>query len=58
MNELTIANKINIKDKIYQISGKLVITKDINKAAKRNKERFPEEFYFQLTKEDYYEMEP
>ena len=27
-------------------------TKDINKAVKRNLERFPKEFYFQLTKEE------
>ena len=67
MNELKIVEAINIKDKIYQIRGKLVIldsdlgklyecangTKDINKAVKRNKERFPEEFYFQLTEEEY-----
>lgn len=31
-------------------------TKDINKAVKRNIERFPEDFCFQLTKEEYYEI--
>lgn len=31
-------------------------TKDINKAVKRNIERFPEEFYFQLTREEYYNI--
>jgi hypothetical protein len=31
-------------------------TKDINKAVKRNIERFPEDFYFQLTKEEYYKI--
>ena len=70
MNELKIVEAINIKDKIYQIRGKLVIldsdlgklyectngTKDINKTVKRNKERFPEEFYFQLTKEEYQDV--
>ena len=70
MNELKIAEAINIKDKIYQIRGKLIIldsdldklyectngTKDINKAVKRNKKRFPEVFYFQLTKEEYQDV--
>ena len=51
---------------IYEIRGKQVMldsdlaklykctngTKDINKAVKRNIERFPEEFYFQLTDEE------
>ena len=63
MNELALEEKVNIKDKIYEINGKYVMldsdlgklyecangTKDINKAVKRNKERFPEVFYFQLT---------
>jgi hypothetical protein len=31
-------------------------TKDVNKAVKRNIERFPKDFYFQLTKEEYYEI--
>lgn len=31
-------------------------TKDINKAINRNKEKFPEDFYFQLTKEEYYKI--
>lgn len=35
---------------IYEIRGKNG-TKDINKAVNRNIERFPEDFYFQLTKE-------
>ena len=55
---------------IYEIRGKQVMldsdlarlyectngTKDINKAVKRNIERFPENFYFQLTKEEYYQI--
>ena len=67
MNKLEVLNKINIKDKIHQIRGKLVIlgsdlgklyefangTKDINKAVKRNKERFPEEFCFQLSDDEF-----
>lgn len=28
-------------------------TKDVNKAVNRNIERFPKDFYFQLTKEEY-----
>lgn len=28
-------------------------TKDINKAVKRNIERFPDDFYFEITKEEY-----
>ena len=55
--------EINISNMIYEIRGKQVMldsdlarlygcsngTKDINKAVKRNIERFPEDFYFQLT---------
>jgi len=53
----------NIKTMIYEIRGKQVMldsdlarlydclngTKDINKAVKRNIERFPNDFYFQIT---------
>lgn len=56
-----------IKSLIYTIRGKQVMldsdlaklyeckngTKDINKAVKRNMERFPEDFYFKLTNEEY-----
>lgn len=59
--------KVDIKNMIYEIRGKEVMldsdlailyactngTKDINKAVKRNMERFPNNFYFQLTKEEY-----
>ena len=63
----TVVNKgISINDLIYNIRGKLVMldadlaklyqcingTKDINKAVKRNEERFPEDFYFQLNEEE------
>jgi len=58
--------EINIENMIYNIRGKQVMqdsdlaklygckngTKDINKAVKRNIERFPEDFYFQLTQEE------
>ena len=57
---------LNIKSLIYEVRGKQVMldsdlaylygcangTKDINKAVKRNIERFPDNFYFQLTKEE------
>jgi len=56
-------NEIIIEDKIYEIRGKQVMldsdlaqlyhcangTKTINQAVNRHKERFPEDFYFQLT---------
>ena len=63
----TVVNKgISINDLIYNIRGKLVMldadlaklyqcingTKDINKAVKRNEERFPEDFYFQLNEDE------
>ena len=58
-----IIKDLNIEKKIYEIRGKQVMldsdlailykcangTKDINKAVKRNINRFPEDFYFQLT---------
>ena len=65
MNE--IIEKDKVENLIYEIRGKQVMldsdlanlyecangTKDINKAVKRNIERFPDDFYFQLTKEEY-----
>ena len=56
-----------IKSKIYKIRGIEVMldsdlaklyncangTKDVNKSVKRNIEKFPEDFYFQLTKDEY-----
>ena len=60
-------DKIEIKNLIYEVRGLQVIldsdlaklyqclngTKDINKAVKRNKERFPKNFMFQLTDNEY-----
>jgi len=55
----------NIQSLIYVISGQQVMldcdlamlyqveTKNLNKAMKRNEKRFPEDFCFQLTKEEY-----
>lgn len=63
----TIINKeVSINELIYNVRGKLVMldadlaklyqcingTKDINKAVKRNEERFPEDFYFQLNEDE------
>ena len=67
MNGVLLKEEINIKNLIYGIRGVQVIldrdlamlyeckngTKDINKAVKRNIERFPEDFYFQLTPEEF-----
>ncbi len=65
MNE--IEEKLNIKDMIYEIRGKQVMldsdlaklyeckngTKTINQAVKRNVEKFPNDFLFQLTSEEF-----
>lgn len=59
MKELIINNQ-TIQDKIYTLRGvQVMIDKDLaflygvlNQAVKRNIERFPEEFMFQLTKEE------
>ena len=66
MNEIAEKDVINIENIIYEIDGKKVMldsdlaklyeckngTKDINKAVKRNIERFPKNFYFQITEEE------
>lgn len=66
MNDLVLNNE-NIKNKIYEIRGVQVMldsdlaklygcvngTKTINLAVKRNIEKFPSDFYFQITKEEY-----
>ena len=66
-NKLSIQNEITneeIKNLIYTIRGKQVMldsdvamlynyeTKNVNKAVKRNIDRFPEDFCFQLTKDE------
>lgn len=66
-NQLVIQNEFaieDIKNLIYSIRGKQVMldsdvamlynyqTKNVNKAAKRNIKRFPEDFCFQLTKSE------
>ena len=71
MNDLAFAEKVKIENLIYEIRGKQVMldsdlaelyectnrTKDVNKAVNRNIERFPKDFYFQLTKEEYDNLE-
>ena len=66
MNEV-IEQEENIEELIYEIRGVQVMldsdlarlykcvngTKDINKAVKRNIERFPDNFMFRLTKQEY-----
>ena len=63
MNEIIENENIVIENMIYEIRGVQVMvdydlaklyqctngTKDINKAVKRNINRFPDDFYFQLT---------
>ena len=67
MNDIILNKEENIENLIYEIRGKQVMldsdlarlykcangTKDINKAVKRNLERFPERFMFQLTNTEY-----
>ena len=59
--------EIKIENIIYEVRGKQVMldsdlamlygckngTKDINKAVKRNLDRFPEDFYFQISKNEF-----
>jgi len=66
MNQLIDKEQMKIEDMIYEFRGKQVMldrdlaklyqcangTKDINKAVKRNIERFPDDFYFQLTERE------
>ena len=63
MNEITTTNTIN--EKIYLIRGVYVMldselaqiygveTRTFNQVVKRNSERFPEKFRFQLTEQEY-----
>ena len=66
MNGIMEIEQIKIENLIYEIRGKQIMldsdlamlygckngTKDINKAVKRNIERFPGDFYFQLTDQE------
>ena len=67
MNEVVVKEEIIVENLIYEVRGVQVMldsdlarlyecvngTKDINKAVKRNIERFPINFMFQLTDEEY-----
>jgi hypothetical protein len=68
MNE--VIEQPNIETMIYEIRGKQVMldsdlaklyqckngTKSINLAVNRNKNKFPDDFYFQITKEEFYRI--
>ena len=63
MNELALEEKVNIKDKIYEINGKYVMldsdlaqvyhckngTKEVNQAVKNNIDKFPERYSWVLS---------
>ena len=67
MNEVIVKDKIVIENLIYEVRGKQVMldsdlarlyecvngTKTINQAVNRHLDRFPDDFYFQLTEEEY-----
>ncbi len=67
MNNTIAKEEFNIENMIYEVRGKQVMldsdlaklyrctngTKTINQAVSRHKDRFPDDFYFQLTKEEY-----
>jgi hypothetical protein len=65
MNELTASIDETIKTKIYTIRGLQVMldsdlaelygveTKNLNRAVNRNSDRFPQNFMFQLTEDEY-----
>ena len=70
VNDLIIKEDIKIENLIYEVRGIQVMldsdlaklyeckngTKSINLAVNRNIERFPNDFYFQLTKDEYYKI--
>ena len=67
MNNVIVKNDVKIENMIYEIRGKQVMldsdlarlygckngTKSLNLAVKRNIERFPQDFYFQINKNEY-----
>ena len=68
-NDVQTGNIENIKNVIYEIRGQKVMldrdlasiygveTRALNQAVKRNAERFPEDFMFKLSKEEWIEIE-
>lgn len=71
MNDVIVKEKIVIENLIYEVRGTQVMldsdlarlyecvngTKTINQSVKRNIERFPDDFYFQLTKVEFQELQ-
>jgi len=69
MEEITDTKQMNIKDMILTVRGTQVLldsdvailygyeTKNINLTVRRNKERFPESFRFQLTREEFEDIQ-
>ena len=67
MDNIVVKNNEKIENLIYEIRGRQVMldsdlarlyicangAKTINQAVKRNIEKFPKDFYFQLTNEEY-----
>ena len=67
MNEVLVKDDVKVEDMIYEVRGKYVMldsdlailyeckqgTKHVNQAVKRNFDRFPNDFYFQLTEEEF-----
>ena len=70
MNNIIEKEDIKIEDMIYEVRGIQVMldsdlaklykcvngTKDINKSVKRNIDRFPDNFMFKLTENEYYSL--
>ncbi len=68
MNDIIEKENIIVENMIYEVRGIQVMldrdlaklykckngTKEINQAVKRNIDRFPSDFYFQLTREEYH----
>ena len=70
MNNTMVKDEVNIENLIYEVRGKQVMldsdlarlygcvngTKTINQAVKRNVDKFPDDFYFQLTKNEFFNL--
>ena len=69
-NEIIIVDERFLKDRVYAIRGQQVMldsdlariygyeTRYLNLQVKHNQNRFPEDFMFQLTKEEYNSWQP
>ena len=67
MSDIELLEELKIENMIYEIRGKQVMldsdlaklykcangTKTINQSVKRNIDKFPKDFYFQLTNEEF-----